>query len=341
MQHLKQMRGNIGNKKYYICVMNLQKIHDNIITRARNENRQIRQGIHYEVHHILPTCLGGKGKKSEWRTHPNLVPLTPKEHILIHLLLWRLNPNIKSLFWAYHSMIYMKAKTNGRPNVRLTHRQFHEIRTHQALLVSGENAPSKRPEVAKKISESQKGKIVSEQTKLKVTEGLKKYHSENPGVQKGRKASEESKRKLRESLKGRIITPQQIEKTRKKLLGQKRSEETKKLLSERAKSRPPMSQETKYKISKTVTAVQTGRPCKEETKQKISQSLMGHKSFRTHPTSEETKRKISDAQKGKKLSEEHRIKLSIAAKNRKRKPLSEETKRKIGEANKKKNKTNE
>ena len=112
-------------------------------------------------------------------------------------------------------------------------------------------------------------------------------------------------------------------------------------LSEAAKNRPPMSQETKDKISKSVSVIQTGKPCKEETKLKISQALMGHKSFRIGPTSEETKRKISQSQKGKKLSEEHKLKLSIAAKNRKRKPLSEETKRKIGNANRKKQLTNE
>lgn len=44
--------------------------------------------------------------------------------------------------------------------------------------------------------------------------------------------------------------------------------------------------------------------------------------------------KRSITQKGKKLSEEHRRKLSESQKGKKRKPLSEETKRKIGEASK-------
>jgi len=316
--------------------MNLQKIHDNIIFRAKSEDRKIRSGVYYEVHHILPRCAGGEGKKHEWKTHPNLVVLTPKEHVLIHKLLWYMNPEIKGFFWAYHTMTKMSAKTNSRIEVRLTHREYHEIRTTQSLLVSGKNAPSKRPEVAKKISESQKGKILSDETKLKVTEGLKKYYEENPGLQKGRKATEEAKINLSKAKKGKPANPKTIEALVKSNLGKKRNEKTRKLLSEKAKQRPPMSQETKDKISKSVTALQTGRPCKEETKLKISQTLMGHKSFRTGPTSEETKKKISDAQKGKKLSDEHRIKLSIAAKNRKRTLLSEETKRKIGDANRKK-----
>jgi len=321
--------------------MNLQKIHDNIILRAKSEDRQLRAGVYYEVHHILPRCVGGEGKKHEWKTHPNLVVLTPKEHVLVHKLLWYIQPHIKGLFWAYHTMTKMNAKTNSRNKVRLTHREYHEIRTTQSLLVSGENAPSKRPEVAKKISESQKGKILSDETKLKVTEGLKKYYEENPGLQKGRKATEQAKINLSNAKKGKPVSPKTIEALIKSNLGKKKSDETRKLLSDKAKQRPPMSQEVKDKISKSVTEVQTGRPCKEETKLKISQKLMGHKSFRTGPTSEETKRKISDAQKGKKLSDEHRLKLSIAAKNRKRKPLSEETKRKIGNANKKKQLTNE
>jgi hypothetical protein len=321
--------------------MNLQKIHDNIINNAKSKNRIIGNGIYYEVHHIIPKCVGGTGKKHECKFHPNLVILTPKEHVLIHKLLWYMNPEIKGFFWAYHSMTKMNAKTNSRDKVRLTHREYHEIRTTQVLLVSGDNAPSKRPEVAKKISQSQKGKIVTDETKFRVTEGLKKFYQENPGFQKGRKATKQAKINLSKAKKGKPANPKTIEALVKSNLGKKRSIETRKLLSESAKQREPMSQETKDKISKSVTLIQTGKSCKEETKRKISQSLMGHKSFRTGPTSEETKRKISEAQKGKKLSQEHKDKLSIAAKNRKRRPLSEETKRKIGDANRKKQITNE
>jgi hypothetical protein len=37
-----------------------------------------------------------------------------------------------------------------------------------------------------------------------------------------------------------------------------------------------MSDETKRKISESVTKIQTGRPCSEETKLKISKTLTGH-----------------------------------------------------------------
>lgn len=54
----------------------------------------------------------------------------------------------------------------------------------------------------------------------------------------------------------------------------------------------------------------------EETKQKISQAMMGNKNGLGHPCSEEKKRKISKAQKGRTLTEEHKQKLSEAAKKR-------------------------
>lgn len=69
----------------------------------------------------------------------------------------------------------------------------------------------------------------------------------------------------------------------------------------------------------------------EETKQKISQSMKGNKNGFGHTCSEEKKKKISEAQKGKKLTKEHKQKLSEAAKNR-HVPCSEEKKKKLSQS---------
>lgn len=66
----------------------------------------------------------------------------------------------------------------------------------------------------------------------------------------------------------------------------------------------------------------------DETKQKISQALKGNKNGLGHPCSEEKKKKISKAQKGKTLTQEHRQKLSEAAKHR-HTPCSEQAKENI------------
>ena len=73
----------------------------------------------------------------------------------------------------------------------------------------------------------------------------------------------------------------------------------------------------------------------EETKQKISQAMIGNQNGLGYPCSEEKKEKISNAQKGRKFTEEHKQKLSEAAKNR-HVPCSEEKKQILKEKSHKK-----
>ena len=68
----------------------------------------------------------------------------------------------------------------------------------------------------------------------------------------------------------------------------------------------------------------------EETKLKISHSMMGNTNGLGHPCSDEKKRKISESQKGRTFTEEHKQKLSTAAKQR-HVPCSEEKKKKLSQ----------
>ena len=77
--------------------MNYQRIHDEIISRARN--RVIDDSVYYENHHIIPTSMGGNDDPD------NKVKLTGKEHYLVHWLLYKINPHPK-LAYAWHRMSY-------------------------------------------------------------------------------------------------------------------------------------------------------------------------------------------------------------------------------------------
>jgi hypothetical protein len=163
------------------------------------------------------------------------------------------------------------------------------------------------------------GFIYPEESKAKISQTLKEYFKENENPFKGKSHSPETKERLSQLASERPVNYDAIQAMAEHNRGRTYDEEHRKKLSEAAKNRPPMPQEVRDKISKTVSIVQTGRQHSEETKQKISQTLMGHAPTRTGPMSEEHRQKISQAQKGRKLTPEHRAKLSIAAKNRKRK----------------------
>ncbi len=73
--------------------MNYKNIHDRIITQAKSAGRKRSKHAYYELHHVIPQCLGGDNSKD------NLVLLTFKEHFIIHWLLCKIYKNdVKAMY---------------------------------------------------------------------------------------------------------------------------------------------------------------------------------------------------------------------------------------------------
>lgn len=94
-------------------------------------------------------------------------------------------------------------------------------------------------ETRQKISDSNKGKIITEKTRQKlINSHLGFVHSE------------ETRKKLSIINKGKKLSKEHVEKIANSNRGRKNSEESKKKMSESAKKKPPMTQETKNKLAK-------------------------------------------------------------------------------------------
>jgi hypothetical protein len=123
-------------------------------------------------------------------------------------------------------------------------------------------------------------------------------------IHTGRKRSEETKKNMSNALKGRTYSNEHRKKLSEGQKGKPKSfrTDTHKLNLSKAligKPKKPMSEETKQKIRD----FQKNKVFSAETKQKISEALKGRK------LSEETREKISEALTGRKLSEETRQKM--------------------------------
>jgi hypothetical protein len=104
--------------------MNYQKTYNDLISKARSENRVKGKGLFYEAHHIKPKCMGGEGTERQWKTHPNIVLLKPREHYVAHKLLHFLNPDSKELRKAFWAMVSCRSK--GR-DYRVSSREYEEL----------------------------------------------------------------------------------------------------------------------------------------------------------------------------------------------------------------------
>ena len=151
-------------------------------------------------------------------------------------------------------------------------------------------------ETKKKISESERGKIVSEETKKKIslTSIERAKNDPNYGM-RGKHHSEESKKKISE-----------YQTLHNHNRGKSPSEETRKKISEANKGRK-MSDEFKELCRQRMT----GRKHSAETIEKIRQKNLNK------IISEEARKKISEANKGRKMSEEAKKHLSEVNKGRK------------------------
>lgn len=78
--------------------MTYKEFIDEIVSKRGNHSNFNKKIKGFEIHHILPRCLGGKNDSD------NLVALTIGEHLMAHTLLFRENPNNKKLLTALYHM---------------------------------------------------------------------------------------------------------------------------------------------------------------------------------------------------------------------------------------------
>jgi hypothetical protein len=132
--------------------MDYQRIYNQLIEKARSENRaKVKDGIYYERHHIIPKCIGGEGKTYQWKTHPNIILLTSREHFVAHQLLCLIYPNEPSLKFALWAMC--NQKLSGRI-YRVSSRVYEVARLGYISIVEG---VTKSPQHRQALSLAKKG----------------------------------------------------------------------------------------------------------------------------------------------------------------------------------------
>jgi hypothetical protein len=174
--------------------MNYLKIHNNIISKAQLRGLGVKKRADFEIHHIVPRCLGGLD------TSGNLVALTYKEHYLIHVLLIKLHPNHKGLSFAVLQMGGMRwKKSRWYEGARRRHSAYLKVKnTGQGNPMYGRLGPLSpnygktcSEETKKKISEAHQGKRATEKARENMSKG-------QTGISYG-PLSEETKSKIRAS----------------------------------------------------------------------------------------------------------------------------------------------
>lgn len=100
--------------------MDYEKIYNSLVESARH--RGVKREIGYEVHHILPRCMGGSNKEQ------NLVKFTLREHFVAHRLLTKFVKGLH-LLKMRQAMVLMC----GTSHINISSRLFEIIKTQRNL----------------------------------------------------------------------------------------------------------------------------------------------------------------------------------------------------------------
>ena len=142
---------------------------------------------YYEMHHIVPVCLGGEGDyynkstgKNKFKSnshHPNCIWLTPEEHFIAHKLLAEKYPNNRDIIYGWRCLAVMK--NNYESKYELTPEEYGELKRALAELGPWNKGLSGcySDETLKKMSNGRRGKTI----------GHKPYGTEEQRIEAARK----------------------------------------------------------------------------------------------------------------------------------------------------------
>lgn len=181
--------------------MNYQLIYDQLINRAKNENRKKDCGIYFEKHHIIPKCIGGDNKLN------NLVLLTAREHFIAHKLLYNIYPDDDRIYYALWRMSNPGKSKNQNRCYIINSKEYERYRNLFIEKIRSQKLGKNRKPFSKNhcknLSKSKlghdygmTGKHHSEETKKKMSITRQGQIS---GM-KGKKHSEVTKEKIRQSM---------------------------------------------------------------------------------------------------------------------------------------------
>ena len=219
--------------------MDYQRLYDDLIIKTRSESRvKVKGGIYYEAHHIIPKCLGGEGKYSQWRTHPNIILLTAKEHFMAHYYLTKIHPQSSQLSFAFWGMCNQANKYQGRSYDEVVgfSELYEEAKIRASAAMSLTNSGRKQsPEHVAKRSAGRKGKPSSGRGKKRgplSPEALAKREATriaNGTTGRGRKRgphSAEARSKMSAARKGKPQSPEHKAKRAAAQVGRRHSPES-------------------------------------------------------------------------------------------------------------------
>lgn len=98
-----------------------------------------------EKHHIVPRCMGGSNKKD------NLVSLTAREHFVAHWLLTKMYPGNRKLMLAFWRMAVRKEKLGFRVTSRVYQKLREQVAHRMATRIVTEETKKKISETRKKL----------------------------------------------------------------------------------------------------------------------------------------------------------------------------------------------
>lgn len=212
-----------------------------IIEKAKNRIDECTS----EKHHIIPRSLGGSDEPL------NLVELTPREHFIVHALLPKMvtGAHRRKMLYAFWMM-----SVCSENHSRYIPRASVLYASQRNAFILAQTGKTLSDETKEKIGNAHRGKKVSEETKRKISAAMKgksspKSNEHRAAISaslKGRKntwthsTSEKQKEATRIANKNRTWSNEQrqhMSQVAKSRVGEIRSEEGRKNLSEGAKKR--------------------------------------------------------------------------------------------------------
>lgn len=212
-------------KKYFIKNPDskYEKWMNSIIYRAKN--RELEDGVVYEMHHIVPVCLGGTNDEE------NGVALTCREHALVHKLLVEIYPNCPGLVIALKALMMYPSNRKGQKSFSSREIGYYREKAAKAnsIIMTGKKASK---EARENMSKARKGKKFSEEHKRNIGLAQRKFIEMYGSPNLGKKHSQETKDKIGQSHLHMKFSDKAKKNISMAKIGQKKSDEAKKKTSE-------------------------------------------------------------------------------------------------------------